>query len=250
MTRGVLGEIAGPGAWRVLLAVAGEEAIEASVRARPDALILSDGAAPSIGTLRRMAPELAICLRLPLLGAGEVDAVLDRAMAAWPDAMLLPCPGGRRDAEHLAAKLAVREALGGREDGATRMIVLVEDAAGILALPSLLAEISARLAGIALDEARLQAALACGAGAAALAQARAAVILAASALRVPAVWVDPPGSGLDLEAARGEGFSAAIIAEPERVREARIAMNPTAGPSSGRRGAPSPLAGEGVSAKR
>ena len=69
--------------------------------------------------------------------SGLVDADLDGVMPAHPDGILLPKPRGGIDVQHLAAKLAVREADHGIADGATKIIcVATESAAAVFGLPT------------------------------------------------------------------------------------------------------------------
>ena len=74
-------------------------------------------------------------VRVNGLTTGLIDADLDAVMHAAPDGIVLPKAVGGVDVAHLGAKLAVREAELGLEDGATRILAIgTETAAGVFAL--------------------------------------------------------------------------------------------------------------------
>ncbi len=74
-------------------------------------------------------------VRVNGLTTGMTDADLDGVMKAAPDGIVLPKAIGGADVAHLGAKLAVREAEFGLEDGATRILAIAtENAAGVFAL--------------------------------------------------------------------------------------------------------------------
>ena len=73
---------------------------------------------------RARDPGQRLVVRVSPLSAGFTDADLDLVMPAAPDAILLPLVVGGADIQHLAAKLAVREAECGTADGATRILAL------------------------------------------------------------------------------------------------------------------------------
>ncbi len=74
-------------------------------------------------------------VRVNGLTTGLTDADLDGVMAAAPDGIVLPKTVGGQDVSHLGAKLAVREAEFGLEDGRTRiMAIATENARGVFAL--------------------------------------------------------------------------------------------------------------------
>ena len=84
---------------------------------------------------RACAPRPRLVVKVSSLLSIFIEADLDLVMAAAPEAILLPEVVGGADIQHLAAKLAVREAECGLADGATRIIALVADTArGVLAL--------------------------------------------------------------------------------------------------------------------
>ncbi|MFC1459195.1 HpcH/HpaI aldolase/citrate lyase family protein [Microvirga arabica] len=74
-------------------------------------------------------------VRVNGLTTGLIDADLDGVMPAAPDGIVLPKTMGGPDVSHLGAKLAVREAEFGLEDGITRILAIgTENAAGVFAL--------------------------------------------------------------------------------------------------------------------
>ncbi|MGF9759431.1 CoA ester lyase [Microvirga sp. 0TCS3.31] len=98
---------------------------------------------------RTKAERPRLFVRVNGLTTGLVDADLDGVMQAGPDGIVLPKTVGGADVAHLGAKLAVREAEFGLEDGVTRILAIAtENAAGVFALGSF-AGASHRLMGIA-----------------------------------------------------------------------------------------------------
>ncbi len=153
--------------------------------------------------------------------SGSIEGDLDLAMAAAPDAIFLPGAVGGADIQHLAAKLAVREAEFELADGATRIIVLAADTArGILALGTIPGA-SRRLSGLG-----WRAELACD-GAASLNApdrlARALTLVAATASEVDAIDAASPGPDLGAlarhcETARRDGFTAKLAIDASQIR--------------------------------
>ncbi len=88
--------------------------------------------------LREAAPlerRPRLFVRVNGLTTGLTDADLDGVMVAAPDGIVLPKAVGGQDVSHLGAKLAVREAEFGLEDGRTRiMAIATENARGVFAL--------------------------------------------------------------------------------------------------------------------
>ncbi|MBX9933910.1 MAG: hypothetical protein K2Y56_20710 [Methylobacterium sp.] len=78
------------------------------------------------------------------------DNGLPAALAPHAAGFAMSVPGGGRDVARLGCHLAVHEAEAGLPDGSTRILALVECAAAVLALPSLVRS-SPRLCGIAWD---------------------------------------------------------------------------------------------------
>jgi citrate lyase subunit beta/citryl-CoA lyase len=143
-------------------------------------------------------------VRVHPLQSSETDADLEAVMPYRPFALVLPEGEGAHDLLHLGAKLAVAEAEAGIEDGATRIVLQLDSAAGVLALPTLSGARS-RLAALAW----VPETIASGLGSTeALAHARSMTLLAASALLVPAL--DWSGSR---DGSRPSGFAGWLQAE-------------------------------------
>ena len=106
-------------------------------------------AAEFLSAARRESKRPRLFVRVNALSTGLTDADLDAVMQAPPDGIMLPKAVGGVDVSHLGAKLAVREAEFGLEDGATAIIAITtENARGVFALGSL-AGASHRLAAVA-----------------------------------------------------------------------------------------------------
>jgi citrate lyase subunit beta/citryl-CoA lyase len=103
-----------------------------ALAAKPEARRVTAGfLRDAVSQARR--PRLFV--RVNGLTTGLTDADLDGVMAAGPDGIVLPKAVGGPDVSHLGAKLAVREAEFGLEDGRTRiMAIATENARGIFAL--------------------------------------------------------------------------------------------------------------------
>jgi citrate lyase subunit beta / citryl-CoA lyase len=149
---------------RSLLFVPGDSPrkLDKAMQAGADALIadLEDSVAPAgkddarrialefLRRARREASRPRLFVRVNALATGLTDADLDGVLAAAPDGIVLPKAVGGIDVSHLGAKLAVREADFGIEDGATAIIAIAtENARGLFALGTF-AHASPRLAGI------------------------------------------------------------------------------------------------------
>ena len=126
--------------------------LEKSLTVGADAVIadLEDSVAPDgKETARRVTAEFLqaarakaghprLFVRINGLATGLADDDLDGVMAAAPDGIVLPKAVGGADIQHLGAKLAVREAEFGLEDGATAIVALsTETARSIFALGTL-----------------------------------------------------------------------------------------------------------------
>ena len=100
-------------------------------------------AAPNKESARRMAREFLtaarnkenrplLYVRVNALDTGLTDRDLDAIMPGRPDGVLLPKSLGGADVQHLAAKLAVREAENDIEDGVTRICCVATETAGAM----------------------------------------------------------------------------------------------------------------------
>ena len=204
---------------------------EAALDSGADALVVDlAGAALSADTsrvIRTVFDRIRDCASRPRFVvkvgplAGSVAADLELAMAAAPDAILLPGVVGGAGLQHLAAKLAVREAERGIPDGATQIIALAADTArGVLALGTI-AGASRRLSGLGW---RIE--MSCERAASLNAPdrlARALTLVAATAAEVDAVEAASPGPDLDAlarhcETARRDGFAATLAIDAPHIR--------------------------------
>jgi citrate lyase subunit beta/citryl-CoA lyase len=79
---------------------------------------------------------------------GMIDDDLDAVMAGRPDGILLPKAEGGASVTHLDAKLAVREALHGIDDNATRILALTTETAAAMFTGGTYKGSSARLVGL------------------------------------------------------------------------------------------------------
>lgn len=212
------------------------DAVEAALRSGADMLVLDLGHALSPGdraarrglaaaVLARVAAQAGaprLVLRVAPLPSGLTDADLDGTMAGAPDAVLLPGVVGRADIQHLAAKLAVREAEHGLPPGRTGILALPADTArGVLALPTLPGA-SHRLRAFCWDGAALVADLGIeDEQASPCRQARALLLIAAGAGGVPAIDAGTPGDGEALAracaVARRDGFAGRLALGPDQV---------------------------------
>ncbi|MGD9541420.1 aldolase/citrate lyase family protein [Methylocystis sp.] len=210
-----------------------DEEIAAALDCGADALLLRLGdcvendarrdarawACEFIGSARRKSRAPKLFIELAPLDSDLVEADLDALFGPGPDGVFLPACASAAGLQRLAVKLAVREALAGVADGATRIGAFVGgDPAGVLALPSF-AGASPRLAALVFDDAGLCAALGlAGGGGAAIETARATVVLAAASARVPALA--PPvraGEEADYVARRRDGFAGAMAFSPGQI---------------------------------
>jgi citrate lyase subunit beta/citryl-CoA lyase len=231
---------------RSLLFVPGDSArkLEKAMSSGADALLidLEDSVALSAkdearrvtaGFLREagQAPNRPrLFVRVNGLTTGLTEADLDGVMAAAPDGLMLPKAVGGRDVTHLGAKLAVREAEFGLQDGATKVIpIATETAAGVFALGTF-AGASHRLAGLTWGGEDLSADIgaetnrtADGAYTEPYRLARALTLLGATAAEVDAIdsvytnFRDMEGLAAECRDARRDGFVAKMAIHPAQV---------------------------------
>jgi len=176
------------------------------------AIDVTAGAASDAPAMLRLLRERGrrSLARIHALTSGLADSDLDAVMAQAPYGIILPQACGGRDVQHLGAKLAVREAENGLEDGATRVLASAADLPeAVFALGSM-AGATRRLIGLAWDGAALAGALGVGEDASVLAYARAHIVFAAAAAGAPAL-VDATGRAELLSQARRDGFGGALV---------------------------------------
>ncbi len=164
--------------------------------------------------LARRAHDPAFYVQLAPVGSAIFEADLDALAGAWPDGVFLEGCEAKADVQRLSVKLAVREAVAGVAQGATKIVALAaQTPAGVFALGAYRGA-SARLAGLALDETRLPG------GESARSAARGLLILGAAAAGVPAMEIAPSGSaGLAAAcaAARADGFSGMLARVADQI---------------------------------
>jgi citrate lyase subunit beta/citryl-CoA lyase len=210
----------------LLIAPADEQRLAEALRSGGDAVIVDlAGAAPGERAGARAAAERfleerrgrgsgpALLVRTHALDSGETDADLDAVMAGAPDAILLPGSLGAPSVQQLSAKLAVREALLGLADGATRIIAVADRAQSLFNMGSYRGS-SARLLGVAWSAESLRAEISAetdrdrlGDHLAPYRLARELTLFAATSARVAAIDGVFPGVR-DLEGLRAEALAA------------------------------------------
>jgi citrate lyase subunit beta/citryl-CoA lyase len=149
---------------RSFLFVPGDSArkLEKAMHAGADALIadLEDSVAPSgKDTARQITAEFLraarseadgprLFVRVNGLATGLTEADLDGVMPASPDGIVLPKAVGGIAVSHLGAKLAVREAEFGLDDGITAIVAIATETAGSIFTLGTFAGASHRLQGM------------------------------------------------------------------------------------------------------
>lgn len=231
---------------RSLLFVPGDSArkLDKGLGSGADALILDleDSVAPAgkeaarkttvafIEAARQEASRPRLFVRVNGLTTGLTDGDLDAVMAAGPDGIMLPKAVGGPDVSHLGAKIAVREAECGLDDGVTTIFAIAtENARGVFGLGTL-AGASHRLAGVAWGGEDLAADLgaetnrdAAGGYTAPYRLARSLTLFAAAAAEVDAIdsvytdFRDLDGLAAECREARRDGFAAKMAIHPAQV---------------------------------
>lgn len=190
---------------------------------------------------RAQAERPRLFVRVNGLTTGLIDADLDGVMRAAPDGIVLPKTVGGADVAHLGAKLAVREAEFGLEDGATRILAIAtENAAGVFALGTF-SGASHRLMGLTWGGEDLSADLGAetnrdeeGSYTDPYRLARSLTLLGAAAAGVDAVdsvftnFRDMQGLAAECRAARRDGFVAKMAIHPAQVPVINEAFTPSA----------------------
>ncbi|ATQ68624.1 MULTISPECIES: aldolase/citrate lyase family protein [Methylosinus] len=228
-----------------LLVTAQSDALDAALESEADALVLDLGgrgdaraAAAAFLARARGRPGPALFVKVAALGGAEIDDDLAAIVAAAAHGVALPRACGGASLQHLSAKLAVAEAMAGRDDGATRILALAtQTPAAIFALGDY-AGASTRLDALAFDTEELRRALGAAPDDASLrepgspfAHARAGLRLAAAAAKVAAIdrpfpaQGDPAGLAAECRAARRDGFAGKLAAASWQVREINAAFD-------------------------
>lgn len=179
---------------------------------------------------RKAAGRPLLYVRVNALDTGLTDDDLDAIMPGQPDGILLPKSQGGIDVQHLAAKLAVREAENGLKDGSTKiMCVATETASAIFGLASYRGA-SRRLSALTWGAEDLSAdlgaetnRLADGTHADPYRLARSMTLLAAVSAGVQPVdtvypnFRDEAGFRAECEGARRDGFTGKMAIHPAQV---------------------------------
>jgi citrate lyase subunit beta/citryl-CoA lyase len=241
---------------RSLLFVPGDspEKLDKALRSDADALILDleDSIAPAQkGAARRIVLEFLqeqrgvsnrprLYVRINALSTPLSLGDLDVVMTGAPDGILLPKASGAPDVVILSARLSVREALHGIDDGATRIIpIATESAAAIFALGSY-KNASPRLEGLTWGAEDLGADTGAtairidGAWTEPARMARSLALFAAAAAEVAAIdtvhteFRDLEHLGRECAAAVRDGFSGKLAIHPDQVPIINEAFSPSA----------------------
>jgi citrate lyase subunit beta/citryl-CoA lyase len=188
------------------------------------------GAADFLAQTRPRPSRPRLIVRVNALATGLIDADLDAVVPARPDAIMLPKAEGGASVVHADAKLAVREALCGLDEGSITIVAIATETAAALFLAGTYRGASSRLAALTWGAEDLSAEL--GAEANRDAQghfldpyrlARTLCIAAAAAAEVPAldtVYVDfrnDEGLRRECEDARRDGFTGKMAIHPGQV---------------------------------
>ena len=193
-----------------------------------------------IAEQRSTAERPRLYVRVNGLTTGMIDADLDGVMKAAPEGIVLPKSVGGADVAHLGAKLAVREAEFGLEDGVTCILAIAtENAAGVFALGTF-GGASHRLMGLTWGGEDLSADLGAetnrdenGSYTDPYRLARSLTLLGAAAAGVDAIdsvftnFRDMEGLAAECRAARRDGFVAKMAIHPAQVAIINEAFTPS-----------------------
>jgi citrate lyase subunit beta / citryl-CoA lyase len=220
---GKLGKALGCGADALILDLEDSIAPERKEAARA-------GAAEFLARTLSMPARPRLIVRVNGLATGLIDADLEAVVPARPDAIMLPKAEGGACVVHADAKLCVREALCGLDEGTIRIVVIATETAPALFVAGTYRGASPRLAALTWGAEDLSAEL--GAEANRDAQgnfldpyrlARTLCIAAAAAADVQAldtVYVDfrnEAGLRRECEEARRDGFSGKMAIHPGQI---------------------------------
>lgn len=240
---------------RSLLFVPGDQPdkLAKAYRSAADALILD--LEDSVGPLGKEAARRSVLaflqsheevpdpprlyVRINALDTPLADGDLDVVMTGAPDGIVLPKAGGGSDVAALDARIAVREALHGIEDGATEILAIAtETAAAIFALGTY-AGSSARLTGLAWGIEDLGAEIGAltgrvdGGWTGPATLARNLCLMGAAAADVPAIdsiyadFRDLDGLKRECETAARDGFSGKLAIHPDQATIINEAFTPS-----------------------
>lgn len=177
-------------------------------------------------------------VRINALDTPFSESDLDEVMTSAPDGIMLPKARGGTDVSLLSSRLAVREALHGATDGATRIIPLASESAAAVFTLGTYAGSSTRLAGLTWGAEDLSAdsgALAVRVGGDwtdAFRLVRNLSLFAAAAAGVAAIdtvftdFRDAGGLARECELAARDGFSGKLAIHPDQVDIINDAFTP------------------------
>jgi citrate lyase subunit beta/citryl-CoA lyase len=241
---------------RSLLFVPGDDArkLAKGFASEADAVIidLEDSVAPArkadaratareaIVEARRSGAKAKVFVRVNALDTGLTIADLDGVMAAAPDGIVLPKSQSGEDVTLLGARLAVREAENGLEDGGTRILAIATETARALFHLGSYAGSSRRLMGLAWGGEDLSADIGAetnrlpdGRYAGPYVIARDLTLLAAAGAGVAAIdsvftnFRDLDGLKAEAEAARRDGFSGKMAIHPAQAPVINAVFTPS-----------------------
>jgi citrate lyase subunit beta/citryl-CoA lyase len=200
-----------------------------------------DAAADFIAKALTKTPRPQLLVRINALMSGLADGDLDAVVPAGPDAIMLPKAEGGASVMHADAKLAVREALCGRREGAVALVPIATETAQALFVAGTYHGASARLCALTWGAEDLAVELGAEANRDAAGDfldpyrlARVLCLAAAAAAKVDAidtVYVDfrnTDGLRRECEAARRDGFSGKMAIHPAQVAIINEVFTPTA----------------------
>ncbi|RFB81152.1 HpcH/HpaI aldolase/citrate lyase family protein [Methylovirgula sp. 4M-Z18] len=187
-------------------------------------------AAAFLAEAKKLKPHPILFVRVNALDTGLTDADLDAVMVHAPDGIMLPKSLSGQSVQHLAAKLAVREAENNLPDGSTGIIAIATETASSLFHMGTYAGASRRLIALTWGAEDLSAdigaetsRLSDGSLAAPYQLARTLTLLAATNAGVSAIdsiradFRDAAALRIECEAARRDGFTGKMAIHPAQV---------------------------------
>jgi len=200
-----------------------------------------EGALAFLREARTQAGRPVLIVRVNALATGLTDADLDAVVPGRPDGILLPKAEGGASVAHLDAKITVREAIGGLEDGAIFIHALTTETASALFQTGTYGDVSSRLSAMTWGSEDLSASLGAetnrrpdGHLTDPYRLARTLCLAGAAAAGVPAIdtvyvdFRDEAGLRREAEEARREGFQGKLAIHPAQVAIINDVFTPSA----------------------
>jgi citrate lyase subunit beta/citryl-CoA lyase len=200
-----------------------------------------ESAAAFLREARAQSGRPVLIVRVNALDTGLTDADLDAVVPERPDGILLPKAEGGASVAHLDAKITVREAIAGLDDGAIFIHALTTETASALFQAGTYGDVSARLSALTWGAEDLSAALgaetnrnADGAFTEPFRFARTLCLAGAAAagvLALDTVYVDfrnEEGLRREAEEARRDGFTGKLAIHPAQVPAINAVFTPSA----------------------